>query len=529
MLHETVIVTFGLLVVIVAFAIIATWLRISYSILLVLGGIVLALIPSLPNVVLNPDLVLLLFLPPLIYASSWFIPWRDFVASLPLILLLAVGLVLVTMVAVAVVVHMLMPDLPWSVAFVLGVIVSPTDTVAATAIMKELGIGGRLTVIIEGESLMNDATALVAYRFAVGAVIGGSFSLWNAPLQFLLVCVGGIVIGLLLAFPLSWFYTKIQDPPSEIIISLLTPFAAYLIAEAFGASGVLAIVVAGLYMGHKSATFFSASTRLQSASFWNVLTFLANSLIFLLIGLELSTIIGTLGGRDLLPLIGYGLAVSITVILVRVFWTSIIYTIFSILRHIPWVWRNRFDRRTAFVVSWTGMRGGISLATALALPLTLPNNQPFPHRNTIIFVTFCVILVTLVLQGLTLNPLIRWLDIDSTPRRQYEIRESARQATLAAIEKLDELSQEDWVPRDSAQHMRAYYQRKLSLLEYHHEHEERRRFHEQRALLQRLRREIRDAERTRLLTLRDSGRINDEVFRRIERDLDLEEQRLENN
>jgi Na+/H+ antiporter len=526
LLHDTIILTFGLLVAIVLLATVAIRLRVPYAILLVIGGVIMGLIPFLPNIELEPDLVLLLFLPPLIFSSAWRTSWRDFRTELRSILLLAIGLVLATTVVVAIAAHTLIPGISWPVAFVLGAVVSPTDVVAAESVMQKLGLQRRVAAIIGGEGLVNDATALVVYRFAVAAVVSGVFSFWQAGLQFVLVSVGGIVIGLLIAWPLSRIHRYIDDAPSEITITVLAAFAAYLLAETLDLSGVLATVAAGLYLSRKSATFFSSSTRLQATSFWNVLVFLFNGFIFLLVGFELYFIVKSIPHTTLLVPIGYAAIMSLVVILVRIAWTFAANTTSSLL-HRRWQRHYRPPNLHATeAISWAGMRGGLSLATALAIPLTIASGAPFPDRDLIIFLTFGVIFSTLVLQGLTLGPLISRLGLAPDPNVARETREALREATIAALARLDELTQQGQIPENYAHHLHAYYERKLDIIEQHTDEEDKEALPQGLRDHKRLHQELRQTERSRLIELRNAGEIDDEVFHRIERELDLEEQRL---
>ncbi len=298
-MSATIALLFGGLLAIVILATLASRLRLPYAILLVLGGLLLGFVPGLPSIALDPELVLVLFLPPLIYSSAWLTSWRAFRANLRPILQLSLGLVLVTTLVIAVVAHAI-AGLSWPVAFVLGAVVSPTDAVAASATAKQLGLPRRIVTVIEGESMVNDATGLVVYRFAVAAVVTGSFSLWQAGLQFVVVSLGGLVIGLVIAWPVAWLHRHLDDAPIEITITLLTPYAAYLLADALQVSGVLAVLSAGLYLSRQSSRFFSSNTRLQANAVWNVLVFLLNGLLFLLIGLQLRSILATLEGHSLL-------------------------------------------------------------------------------------------------------------------------------------------------------------------------------------------------------------------------------------
>ncbi len=324
-LSSILILILGLLVAMVVLAIMAPRLRIPYPILLVLGGLLIGFVPGLPRFTSNPDIVFLLFLPPLLYSSAWMTSWRDFRANLGPISLLALGLVLLTTLVVAVVAHGLIPGLPWAVAFVLGAIVSPTDAVAATAIAQRLGIPQRLVTILEGESLVNDATGLVAYRFAVAAVVSGVFSPFEAGVQFVVVSVGGIALGLVAGWSLSYVYRWLDNPPLEITVTLVTPFAVYLLGqEVLQVSGVLATVTTGLYLTWRAPTFFSSGTRLQMYAVWETLIFLLNGLVFILMGLQLPAILAVLNSTIVphshIPLAWHAVLISLTVILVRLVW-----------------------------------------------------------------------------------------------------------------------------------------------------------------------------------------------------------------
>jgi Na+/H+ antiporter len=529
MLYDTILEVFVLLVAIFIFAGIAIRVRVSYPILLVIGGGLLSFIPGLPTIKLDPQLVLLLFLPPLIYSSAWRTSWREFRANLRTILLLAIGLVLVTMLVVAVVAYFAIPSVSWPVAFVLGALLSPTDALAATTATKSMGISHNLRAIIEGESLVNDATALVAYSFAVDAVVNGTFSFWQAGGEFIIVSVGGIALGLVVAWPISLLHRYLDDTSSQITLTLLTPFAAYLLAEDIGVSGVLAAMAAGLYLGRKSALFFSSNTRLQSTSFWNVLVFLFNGFVFLLVGLQLRSVLADLeAGRSVPSLIWYGILVSVTVIAVRIAWVFAATYLLHVLARLSWIKNHRYQSwRNTLVLGWAGMRGGVSLAAALAVPTTIMGSRPFPERDLLIFLTFCVILATLVVQGLTMSPLIRLLGLQVDTTIEKETKEATVAAAQAALARLDELEQEDWVPADFARRMRTLYTRKIehstthaNLLESGED-----KLQEHLTPFLRLREELLQAERATIIQLRNEGTISDEVLRRLERELDLEEEK----
>lgn len=521
----------GLLIAVVLLAIAAPRLGIPYSILLVLGGLLLGFVPGLPRFTLDPDIVFLLFLPPLLYSSAWLTSWRDFRANLRPISLLALGLVLMTTVVVAIVAHALIPELPWAVAFVLGAIVSPTDAVAATAIAQRLGIPQRIVTILEGESLVNDATGLVAYRFAVAAVVSGVFSLGAAGVQFVVVSVGGIALGLAAGWSLSYVHRWLDNPPLEITITLVTPFAVYLLGEeVLHVSGVLATVTTGLYLTWRAPTFFSSGTRLQAYAVWETLVFLLNGLVFILIGLQLPDILdilkSTIAPHSPILLIWYAVLVSLTVILIRLIWVfpqALLPRLFSrrLRERDPYP-----DWRAVLLIGWTGMRGAVSLAAALALPEVTAEGTAFPGRALVVFLTFSVILATLVVQGLSLPLLIRGLglhDDGASERQETQARLTAAQAALA---RLDELASQNELSQESAEHLRKHYEARIHSITRRFKPAEDEPGEDHATTYQQLQREALQAERSTIIALRSQGEINDEVLRRIERELDLEEQQL---
>ncbi|GCF11405.1 Na+/H+ antiporter [Dictyobacter arantiisoli] len=534
-LNELILFSMLLLLSTVLLATLADRLRIPYAILLVLGGGVLGFIPGIPHIELDPELILLFFLPPLIYSSAWLTSWHRFRKDFDFILLLAIGLVLATMVAVAVVAHLFIPQIPWAVAFVLGAVVSPTDTVAAGTVIKGQGLIRRISSVIESESLVNDATGLVAYRFAVGAAVTGSFSLVNASIQFFVVSLGGLLIGLLVALIASFVHKQLEDSTTQVMVSVATAFASYILAEKVGVSGVLAAVTTGLYLGQHAATFYSSETRLQANSFWNVLTFMFNSFIFFLIGFQMQNLLYHLSRYSLSTVFVYILLISITVVVVRMFWTFASIGLLHILPASNKQLGHNVSWRYAAVIGWTGMRGGVSLASALAIPIMIASGAPFPERDLIVFLTFGVILFTLVVQGFSLAPLIRWFKVDNDPTLREETRDAIIASTQAALQKLDELKsgQDETGESDERlqkyiERLKAYYEKKLALLEQSNEDTEsvRKRRKATQDRFRRIQREIHQEERGSLIALRKQGEIDDQVFHTIERDLDLEEQRL---
>ena len=525
MLH-TIEVVLGILAAVAGLALLSRKLPIPYPILLVIGGLALAFIPGLPRVPLDPDLVFLFFLPPLLYPAALFTSWRDFHANLRPILLLAIGLVLFTTTAVGFLAHYFIEGLPLAAGFVLGAIVSPPDAIAATAIAQRLRLPRRIVTILEGESLVNDATALVALRFAIGALATGTFSIGHATAQFFYVGIGGLAVGLVVGWLSARITKPIDDPPIEITLSLLTPFAAYLVAEQLHVSGVLAVVIAGLYYGWRVPELTSSRTRLEAGPVWEMVEFLLNGFIFLLIGLQVPRVVHRLADRSIIQLVWYATAISLAVILIRILWVFpaayLPRLLFKSLRkRDPYpAWQN------VTIIGWTGMRGVVSLAAALALPLTIENEKPFPGRDLILFLTFVVILVTLVLQGLTLPPIIRWLGVEDDGAAEKEELEARLKANQAALTRLNEIADSQQLNPDTLNRLRVEYEDRIRQLEI----SERAPNQTNRGLFSseydQLAHEALATERRMIIQLRDERVINDEVLRRIQRDIDLAEARL---
>jgi monovalent cation/hydrogen antiporter len=517
-------VVFGLLLGVAALAVLARILGVPYPITLVLGGSVIGFIPGVPSVELDPDLVLLIFLPPLLYGAAFFTSLRDLRRNARPIALLAIPLVGVTMVAVAVVAHEVI-GLGWGESFVLGAIVSPTDAVAPAEIMRRIGAPRRLLTVVEGENLTNDWTALVLYRFAVAAVVTGSFSLVEATGKFVLSGVGGLVIGLAAGWAIREVRSRIDDPPTEITISILSGYAAYLPAEELGFSGVIAAVTVGVYMGWYTPQLTTPIMRIQGMSVWEILTFLLNAVLFLLVGMQLPTVLEDITGYSAGELIFWGVLTSLVVIVVRLMWGfTVTYLIRAIDRR-PAQRERRATWQERLVIGWAGMRGSVSLAAALALPLQTDAGAAFPARDLIILMAYIVILVTLVGQGLTLGPLIKRLGVaDDGSEEREEVIARLRLAE-AALARIEELTEEDWARPDTLERVRGQYdyrRRRFAAREDgdgdHYE--------ERTGAYQRVMQELFDAQREELVGMRNRGDISDEVRRRVERELDLEESRL---
>ena len=517
---------FLLLLAATALALLARRIGIPYPILLVLGGLGLGFVPNLPRIELEPDLVFLLFLPPILFGAGYFTSIRDFKANIRPIALLSVGLVLTTTIVVAVVAQALIPGLGWAAAFALGAIVAPPDAVAATSIFQRLGVPRRAVTILEGESLVNDATALVAYRFAVAAAVTGSFSIVNASLSFVLVAVGGVALGLLIGMLAAAILRRIDDPVFSVVLTFLFPAMAYLPAERFGLSGVLATVAAGIYVGRHAPRSMSSSVRLAGTAAWQVLLFLINGSVFILIGVQLPAVLEGLGERSPSELLGLAAAISVTVIVVRILW---VFPGTFVPRWLSSGIREREVQpalRNVFLVSWAGMRGVVSLAAALALPHTLSNGEPFPERDLLIFLTFAVILATLVGQGLSLPLIIRALGIRADGGDGHEEARARQAAAEAAVDRIEELAEEWPGHLELIDALRAQYGHRSSHAESHDA--EVADDAEQELLEHRIiRSSVIEAERETLLLLLETGGLSEDVFRRVERDLDLEELRME--
>jgi CPA1 family monovalent cation:H+ antiporter len=517
----------GLLVAVAGLGSLARLLSVPYPIVLVIGGALFGFVPGMPDVKLNPDVVLVVFLPPLLYGAAFFANLADIRRSARGIAMASVPLVLATMCAVAAVAHELIHGMSWAAAFTLGAVVSPTDPLAAAAIMRRIGVPRRLVSVVEGEGLFNDATALVAYRIAVAAAVGGSFSLADAGLKFLGGAAGGIAIGLAVGWAIAYIRERIRDTQTSVTISLLSGYAAFIPADALGVSAVLAAVTAGIYMGIRGPSIISASTRLQGFFVWDILDFIINAALFALIGLQLRTIVDGLSGYSVASLAGWGLAVSGAVVAVRFAWMFTMPYLMRALDRSPGQRARRVGARQRVIVAWSGMRGAVSLAAALAIPLKTDAGAPFPERDLILFLTFAVIFTTLVLQGLTLPKLIRKLGVTDDGGGENEELKARLVATRAALERLDALAEEDWTRDDTIERMRALYdyrRRRFSARAGKIEDDG----YEDRSLAyQQIVQSVLAAEREALIELRNQGTISNEVMNRIIRDFDLEEERLE--
>jgi monovalent cation/hydrogen antiporter len=514
-------VVLALLVAIVALGLVAQRLELPAPALFVLGGLGIALVPGLPPVAFEPHLIFTVFVPPLLYRASLLASWRDLHANYRPILLLSLGLVVFTTVVVGVAVHAVLPGLPLGAAFALGALVSPPDAAAATAFLRQLVVPRRIATILEGESLVNDATAIIAYRMAVAAVVTGTFSLGSAGLQFLRVGILGVAVGLGVGWVIRRLRQRIHAPEIEATISLLTPFAAFLPAEALGVSGVLAVVTCGLYLARFGPRLLAPDTRLQTEGMWGVAGFVLEGLTFIFVGLELREVLKGLGVYSLVELgLAIG-AVSLATISARLIWVFASSYAPRGLRFGAGHQDPFVSWRYVFFIGWAGLRGADSLVLALALPLVTATGAPFPGRDLIIFLTYAVILVTLLAQGFSLRPIVNKLGIcDTGEIRRLEEAHAREQASVAALQRLDELAAD--LDGELVEELRSRYghrQRRFGArVRAERDGAEERLAKRRGAAL----RELLDAERTAVLKLRDKGMIGDHVLRQVQRDLDLE-------
>jgi Na+/H+ antiporter len=513
-----------LLLFVALFGYLAQKLKLPYPIVLVIAGTLLGFVPGIPKISLNPDLIFLVVLPPLLYSAAWLTSWREFSYNFISILFLAFGLVGFTVFGVAYGVHYLLPDFDWRVGFVLGAVIAPTDALAATSIAKRVGLPRAIVDVLEGESLINDASGLLALEFGIAMVIRNDQPTVSEGLfRLTYLIVVGIAVGLLAGWIVNRIERRIEHAPIEIALSIFVPYATYLTANRMNASGVLAVIACGLFLSRKSSEFFSSTVRLQAFAVWDSLTFILNGLVFVLIGLQLPYVLAGIHEYSIRQLLLYGAIFSVFVILLRMSWIFPGTYIARFVRSSIFHQKRVFPRARAILIAgWTGMRGAVSLAAAIALPQMLGNGQPFAQRNLIIFLTFSVIFVTLVLQGLTLPPLVRALGFASTPERNEE-EESARrqmiQTALAYLRTSREAHEDEFaaVYDDLENH----YGHRLHALSgeeteqpadsaNHRKHTE-------------LVRELLAVERQTAVRLRNENRINDDTLRQLEHELDLRE------
>ncbi len=521
-------ITLGLLLAVAAVAAVGKWVPLPQPLLLVVGGALLSYVPAFREVSIEPEVFFLLFIPPLLFADGWLIPKRDLIRVLRPVLMLAFGLVFLTVLVIGYLMHWLIPTLPLTAAFVLAAVVSPTDAVAVNAITSRLKVPARVTTILNGESLINDASGLVAFKFAVAATVTGAFRWSDGIFQFFILSGGGLAMGLAIAWAIGQLRLGLKrycvdDPIVQTVLSLLTPYAAYLAAETAGVGSILAIVAAGLYAGAHDSRHLDAPTRAHSWEVWKMLLFAFNGLVFVLLGVQLHSLIGGLARASMLEVLGYALVLSAALIVLRVCWVFPAAYLPPLLS----TWIRKRDgvprRGPVFVTAWAGIRGSVTLAAALSIPFTTANGMPFPDRDLIILLAAGVIVITLLLNSLTLEPLIKLLDIRGDGIAEHEERAARIATAQAAIDTLQQQIPKLTVPQETAfaRSLLTQYERSLQ----RHSANAGRRVH-----LEALHESQRSiwlsavhAQREELMQMREQNVINDEVMRILEGDIDLEE------
>jgi len=517
----------GLLVAVAGLSALARRLSLPYPIVLVIGGALLGFVPGMPEINLDPNVVLVVFLPLLVYGAAFFANLNDIRSNLRAVTLSSVGLVLATMVAVAFVAHELVDGLSWAASFTLGAIVSPTDTLAGAQIMRRLEFPRFFVSAIEAEGLFNDATALVCFRVAVTAVVVGTFSLLDASWKFLAAAAGGIAIGLAIGWLIAELRARTTDAPTSVTISLFSGYAAFIPANAIGASGVLAAVTTGLYMGIRGPSVIPARIRLQGRFVWEMLDFIVNASLFVLVGLQLHSVVDRLGAYPPGKLALYAVLVSLAVILTRIAWFFTTPYLIRALDRRPSQRARRVGPRPRLILAWAGMRGAVSLAAALSLPLTTHAHQPFPDRDLIIFLTFAVIFATLVLQGLTLPGLIKALHVERDGSEESEEIRARLVAAKAALSQLDELESQEWTRDDTIERMRSAYNYRKRRFAARAGKIEDDGYEDRSLAYQQIVQLVLAAQREALVQARNHGEISNETMNLVIQDLDLEESRLE--
>ncbi|PRY04470.1 Na+/H+ antiporter [Paraburkholderia sp. BL25I1N1] len=520
---------FLLLLLIIGFGALARRLEIAYPIVLVVAGVLISFIPGLPKFTLNPDIVFLMLLPPLLFHAAWQTSWREFHYNIVSILMLAIGLVIFTVLGVALASLSLFTLFTWRTGIVLGAIVAPTDALAATSIARRVGLSGRATHVLEGESLVNDATGLLALELGLAIVLGGHTpTVAQASMHFVWLTVAGIGTGVAVAWVVRQCEKFLDDGPIEITLSLVTPYVAYFVAEEVGASGVLAVVACGLYFGRHSSEFFSHGVRLQAVAVWKALDFVLNGLAFVLIGLQLPTVLAGLHHYGTGVLFAYASGFSALVIALRLIWVYPgAYLSYVIRRRVFKQQEQLPSLKALFIVGWTGMRGVVSLAAAMSLPELMSDGRQFAARDLIIFLTFSTILVTLVLQGFSLPPLIRLLGFNKKSEPDHEEHEARRLMIAAALAHLTEREKrhsDDPEMTRLLRKMKRRQQSRLILLRAQADVNAKPFSH---ARFRELSREILRIERSTAIALRNEGKINDILLRRLENELDLSQSRID--
>lgn len=518
--HSPILVALAFATLVVALTAFGRRLPVPPPVLQVFAGLLLGALPGITVPEIEPDLVFFVFLPPILWAAAFFTSLREFKANRRPIGLLAIGLVIATTVGVAFVARALFPTMPWAVAVALGAIVSPPDAVAAAAVVSRLPVPRRVIVILEGESLVNDASALVLYRTAVAAAVTGVFSVGESIVRFFLDAGVGVMIGLAVGWAIIWAAKRTKDELAETLLTLAGPYAAWILAEELHVSAVLACVAGGLYTRQHFSLAVGPRSRVQSKMVWDLLVFVLNAMIFVLLGMQFTALLERTTLSDLPRLLYPGLIISVVVVVVRVLWVPV-------ATWLPrWLSRDVARREEAprpkavALVAWTSMRGIVSLATALALPLTLADGSPFPFRQELLYITMCVILFTLVVQGCTLAPIITRMAFGKETHHQQEERFARIEALRRAADELEDAAREGWADPADVAWLRTELRDRLD-----HHRQGGAHGHSRRQLRVRMR----EAERRMLVRLRNEGAISDEVLRELEQELDLDAMRGESD
>lgn len=530
-MHYSLLLCIVLVLVVSMLVMLGQKLRISYPIFLVLGGLALSFIPGLPSITIDPDLIFLIFLPPLLFEAAWMTSWKAFWKFRRIITMLAFGLVLITSTVVALVSTALIPGFTLALGFLLGAIISPPDAVAATSVLKDINIPKPLTQILEGESLVNDASSLIVFRFALAAILTGAFTWQTAAVDFVLVTVMGIAIGLGIALIIYAMYRWLPTTTSiDIALSFVAPYLMYLAAESFHFSGVMAVVSGGLFLSYHSHVTLSPQSRLQGYAMWNTITFILNGLVFMLIGLEMPEIMRNLGDYSKGQAIMYGVIISLVIIVTRILTAFGISAFTTFISRYIRVAQNRPGWRGPFVIGWAGMRGVVSLASALSIPLLLDNKDPFPYRSLILCITFIVILVTLVLQGLTLPWVIRLVGLDKVEPAVSEQEQEAKihQHLLnAAIDLLESQYTDLMKQQPMLQSLHKQLSNDLQLTRNFLEADDCNEKERHSSLVYNsIYLELLGIQRDRLFQLRGKDLFEDELIRKIEGQLDIEQEKI---
>jgi monovalent cation/hydrogen antiporter len=515
-----------LLVFVVMFAGLARRLKVPYPILLVIAGLLVSFLPGMPRVGLDPNLVFLVFLPPLLYSAAWTLSWREFQRNFVSIAMLAVGLVLFTVLGLALAAGSLLPGFDWKSAVLLGAVVAATDAIAATSIARRVGLPQPIVHLLEAESLVNDGTGLLALQFGLAILMTGRTpSIVEGVGRLVFLIGGGVFVGLAIGGVIALFEKWVDDGPIEIVISIFVPYAAYLVSDRAHASGVIAVIACGMYMSRKSPEYMSPQVRLQMTAVWDALTFVLNGIVFVVIGLQLPYVMGQIGGLSRLVLLEYGLGFSAVIIALRMAWVyGETYIAYAVRRWVQKVETREPDPRGLFVIGWGGMRGVLSLAAAVSLPYALPGGGMFPQRSMIIYLAFCLIVATLVLQGLTLPWLIRSLGLSASGSIDDEEQEARRVMLREALVHLGRKRSKNRDQSAMFGELIASYQRRLDALPAEREEPAQGLVDQARrndAILAAL-----EVERETLIRLRNEGRIDDEVLRTLQRELDFAESRV---